>query len=265
MGPFEYDGPGSAFRSGVSIFHIACPMPTVFHDKSAVRTEIWNRLEEEGVARFPFPPHGRIPNFDGAKQAAKRLFRTPLLTDAERIKVNPDAPQRYVRIEALRRACTVYVPTPRLRGGFKKLDPDTIPEEKLEKAASLSNMDTWAEPVALADLPALDVIVTGSVGVTRDGHRCGKGEGYSDLEYAILRELDHDPVPVATTVHPLQVVDAFPTDAHDLPLLLIVTPDETISVQNPPSAPTGIDWDALSEEALEEMPVLQEVRETTAP
>jgi len=38
-------------------------------------------------------------------------------------------------------------------------------------------------------MPCLDAIVCGSVAVTRDGRRCGKGEGYSDLEFAILREL----------------------------------------------------------------------------
>jgi 5-formyltetrahydrofolate cyclo-ligase len=157
----------------------------------------------------------------------------------------------------------VYVPTPRLRGGFKRLDPSTIPAEEVSAAASLSNMDQWAEPVSLDDLPALDAIVTGAVAVTRDGRRCGKGEGYSDLEYALLRELGHDPVPVATTVHPLQVVDAFPTDRHDLPLSLIVTPDETTAVDDPPAPPDGVDWDALSDDDLDEMPVLRTLRNRT--
>jgi len=236
-------------------------MPGSFTNKSEARTAIWDKLEEKGVARFPFPPHGRIPNFENAKTAAERLFRTPLLADAERIKVNPDAPQRYVRIEALRRGCVVYVPTPRLRGGFKRLDPSAIPGDEVPAAASLSNMDQWAEPVSLDDLPALDAIVTGSVAVTRDGQRCGKGEGYSDPEYALLRELGHDPVPVATTVHPLQIVDAFPTDRHDLPLALIVTPDETIAVDDPSVPPDGIEWSALSDDDLDEMPVLQSLRD----
>jgi 5-formyltetrahydrofolate cyclo-ligase len=236
-------------------------MRTEFAQKASARTAVWDALEDEGAARFPFPPHGRIPNFDGAETAARRLLRTPPLADAEQIKVNPDAPQRYVRIEALRRGCTLYVPTPRLRGGFKRLDPTAIPDDEIASAASLSNMDQWAEPVALDDLPPLDAIVTGSVAVTRTGRRCGKGEGYSDLEYAILLELGHDPVPVATTVHPLQVVDALPTDPHDLPLSLVVTPDETIRVDDPPSGPTGIDWAALSDEDLDEMPVLRTVKE----
>ena len=46
-------------------------------------------------------------------------------------------------------------------------------------AASLSHGDRWSEEVALVDMPGLDAIVCGSVAVTRDGRRCGKGEGYS--------------------------------------------------------------------------------------
>jgi 5-formyltetrahydrofolate cyclo-ligase len=228
-----------------------------FDAKESARQYVWDRLETEGVARFPFPPHGRIPNFANAQAAAQRLFETQLFRAARRIKVNPDAPQRTVRIEALTLGITVYVPTPRLRGGFKRLDPAEIPTEKHKPAASLSKMDNWAEPVDLDDLPQLDAIVTGSVAVTRGGRRCGKGEGYSDLEFAILRELGHDPVPVATTVHPLQLVDALPTDPHDLPLSLIVTPDETVEVKDPPDPPGGIDWTAITDEDLDEMPVLE--------
>ena len=139
----------------------------------------------EGVARFPFPPHGRIPNFAGAEVAAARLLDIEPWKSATAIKVNPDSPQRPLRAEALRRGITVFVPTPRLRGGFKKLDPRRIPPDKIEAAASLSRGDRWSEEVALADMPGLDAIVCGSVAVTRDGRRCGKGEGYSDLEFAI--------------------------------------------------------------------------------
>ena len=117
---------------------------------------------------------------------------------ATAIKVNPDSPQRPLRAEALRRGITVFVPTPRLRGGFRKLDPHRIPPDKIEEAASLSRGNRWSEEVALTDMPRPDAIVCGSVVVTRDGRRCGKGEGYSDLEFAILRELGHPPVPVAT-------------------------------------------------------------------
>lgn len=236
-------------------------MNTDFNTKADARSQIWDELQATGIARFPYPPHGRIPNFEGAEQAAERLFEAEVMADAKHVKVNPDAPQRFVRIEALERGCTVYVPTPRLRGGFKRLDPTSISDDDLRTAASLSNMDTWAEPIGLGDLPQLDAIVTGSVAVTREGRRCGKGEGYSDLEYAILRELGHDAVPVATTVHSVQIVDQFPTDAHDVPLSLIVTPDETITIDSTPAPPTGIEWSRLSDTDLEEMPVLKTLRQ----
>ena len=104
-----------------------------FPDKSVARQWVWDRLSAEGVARFPFPPHGRIPNFAGAEVAAARLLEIEPWKSATAIKVNPDSPQRPLRAEALRRGITVFVPTPRLRGGFKKLDPRRIPPDKIDR------------------------------------------------------------------------------------------------------------------------------------
>jgi hypothetical protein len=67
------------------------------------RAPVWDWLNAEGVARFPFPPHGRIPNFAGAEVAAARLLEIEPWKSARAIKVNPDAPQRPLRAEALRR------------------------------------------------------------------------------------------------------------------------------------------------------------------
>ncbi len=233
-------------------------MPS-FDDKQAAREWVWGTLEDEGIARFPFPPHGRIPNVAGAREAAQRLVEHPVIADADRIKVNPDAPQRHVRELALAAGITVYVPTPRLTGGFKRLDPATIPDDAVPDAAALSKMDDWATPVDLDEMPPMDAIVAGSVAVTRDGHRVGKGEGYSDLEYAILRELGHPETPVGTTVHPVQVVDALPRTETDVPLSVICTPEATIEADEPPPAPDGIDWTKLDRERIEEMPILDEL------
>jgi 5-formyltetrahydrofolate cyclo-ligase len=231
-----------------------------FSSKDDARMAVWDLLQAKRLARFPFPPHGRIPNFAGAAQAAQRLFEHSPWKNAARLKINPDAPQRPVREEALRRGIQVYIPTPRLRGGFMLFDPTTIPSSKIREAAGLTTGSRWAKKISLQKLPQMDAIICGSVAVTRRGRRCGKGEGYSDLEYAILRELGHRPVPVATTVHGAQLVDAFPRDPNDLPLSLIVTPEATIRVKRPLSAPEGIDWSRLTEEDLDAMPVLRELR-----
>jgi 5-formyltetrahydrofolate cyclo-ligase len=239
-------------------------MPGPFPDKQSARQEIWDRLVEERLARFPFPPHGRIPNFKGAREAALRLFDEPEWRDAKRIKVNPDSPQKYVRAEALRRGIVVYVPTPRLRGGFMKLDPARIPFDAIGDASQMSRCARWAEPVALQDMPQLDAIVTGCVAVTESGRRAGKGEGYSDIEFGILRELGHAPVPVATTVNDVQVVAGFPIESNDIPLAVIATPTRTIRVATPPPAPAGIEWDRLTDQDIEDMPILADLRALAA-
>ena len=235
-------------------------MTARFNRKDDARAAVWRALGEARVARFPFPIEGRIPNFKGAEAAAKRLFTLPPWRDAKFLKINPDSPQKPVREEALRRGITYYMPTPRLKTGFRRFDPARIPPEKRGEAAALSTSEKWGELVPLDALPRFDAIVAGSVAVTRDGRRCGKGAGYSDIEFAILRELGHAPVPVATTVHPLQIVDDFPSDPTDLPLSAIVTPDEAIVVATPHPAPAGIDWSRLSDADLDAMPVLKALR-----
>jgi len=231
-----------------------------YGDKAAARKAVWDLLQKKKVARFPFPPHGRIPNFAGARQAAERLLAHPVFKRVRVIKVNPDSPQRWVRQLALERGITVITPTPRLQGAFRKLDPARIAREHYAEAATLKRGGKWGEDIRLAQMPKVDLVVMGSVAATRDGRRLGKGHGYADLEYALLRELGNPAVPLATTVHRLQVIDGFPVEAHDTPLSLIATPDELIEVKRRRRAPRGIDWQRLPREALEEMPVLAELR-----
>lgn len=230
-----------------------------FPSKDAARAAVWRALGEARAARFPFPIEGRIPNFKGAEAAAKRLFTLAPWSSARTLKVNPDSPQKPVREEALRRGIVYYMPTPRLAAGFRRFDPARIPPDRYAEAAALSTSGRWGELVPLHALPRFDAIVAGSVAVTRNGKRAGKGAGYSDLEFAILRELGHAPAPVATTVHPLQIVDDFPREDIDLSLAAIATPEACIVVKNPFPAPAGIDWSRLTEADLDAMPVLKEL------
>ena len=110
----------------------------------------------------------------------------------------------------------------------------------------------------------IDLIVTGCVGVGRDGARLGKGGGYSDLEYAILRELtliDAD-TPIVSTVHPSQVLPAaaIPVEPHDISLDLVCTPRRTLRFERSLARPTGVDWGALPDEKIDAIPVLAERR-----
>jgi len=227
-------------------------------DKQALRERMWDELEERGVARFPFPPHGRIPNFAGAEAAAERLADTPEWAAADAVKANPDAPQLPVRRRALRVEKTAYMAVPRLRDErcFLELDPARI--DDTDAAATISSADDYAERVGPEALPAIDLVVSGSVAVTETGARVGKGEGYSDLEFALLREIGlvDDDTTTATTVHEIQVVDEpVEVDPHDVPMDLVLTPERTIRT-TAGVKPSGIDWGGLSEERIEEIPVL---------
>lgn len=235
--------------------------PLSFATKDAARQHVWDRLSNEKLAAFPFPPHGRIPNFKGAADAARRLFDIPVFATARALKINPDSAQSAVRAEALRRGIDVYVPTPKLAGGFWRIDAKAVPMDAIRQASAMSTMAKWAEEVPLTALPQMDAIVSGSVAVTRSGKRCGKGAGYADREYAILLELGHTPVPVATTVHDVQLVGDFPQVGTDEPLSYVVTPSCIIDIPVPPDAPTGIDWAAITDADLEAMPVLADLKE----
>jgi 5-formyltetrahydrofolate cyclo-ligase len=229
-------------------------------DKAAHRERVWDRLESAGIARFPFPPHGRIPNFAGADRAADRLTETDEWRGADAIKANPDAPQLPVRRAALRAGKTVYMAVPRLRepDPFLELDPEAI--EDYDHATTVGGSAEAGVPVAPEGMDAIDLIVSGSVAVSEAGARIGKGEGYSDLEFAVLREfgLADEHTPVATTVHERQVITdgEIRPDRHDVPLTLVVTPERTIRTDPTDSPPTGIDWELLSDDRRALIPVL---------
>ncbi|GGK17838.1 5-formyltetrahydrofolate cyclo-ligase [Caldalkalibacillus thermarum] len=229
-------------------------------DKHRIRQMVWDKMEQEKVGRFPFPLQHRIPNFKGAEQAAHHLTQLPVYKQAKAVKVNPDAPQLPLRTQVLIDGKTLLVPTPRLKAGFIQIKPEWVPKGEERKAASLSHMQSYGRELPLSELPSIDLVVVGSVAVNRDGRRVGKGEGYADREYAILRELGHPPVPVMTTVHSIQVVeDSIPIDSYDLTVDFIVTEQGVLETNSPYPKPEGIDWERVTEEEKQEMPVLEEV------
>ena len=227
--------------------------------KAAIRERVWQLMESLGVAAFPRPVRGRIPNFVGAEEAARRLASLPEFASARVVKVSPDSPQRPVRELALRMGKVVLVPTPRLRGEFWLLEPSRL--RGLEREAStISGFTRLGRRVRLEDAPKVDLIVVGSVAVTPRGDRVGKGEGYSELEYAMLRELGKvdDSTPVATTVHDVQVVDEIPSMPFDVPVDIIVTPTRVIRVEPRRPKPRGLMLEYLTEAKVRDTPYLME-------
>lgn len=232
--------------------------------KQAVREEVWAALVREGAALFP-GAHGRIPNFRGAAAAAHRLAATPEWRRARTVKCNPDAPQRPVRLRALYDGKVVYMAVPRLREKkcFWKLDPARLRRSDFAQATAIAGAASFGRALHPRELPHIDLVVAGSVAVDRRGARLGKGGGYSDLEFAIGREVGaiDGRTRIVTTVHPLQVLDGpLPVTEHDFSLDVIVTPDQVI---RPPAAdrkrPPGILPAHLTAEIRRDVPVLRDL------
>jgi 5-formyltetrahydrofolate cyclo-ligase len=229
--------------------------------KHAVRGRIWALLEREGAA--PVGVYGRIPAFTGAELVADRLVELPIWRDARVVKAVPDRAQQPVRVRALRDGKLLYMAVPKLAGQqpFVLLDPArlTVPPE--QAAANKTALEV-GEPVSIEDMQSVDLVVCGSVAVSRRGVRLGKGAGYSDIEVALLVEagLLGEQTTIVTTVHDLQVVDdELPEAAHDFSVDLIVTPTQVISC-GPPRRPSGLDWSLLTSAQVKAMPVLRQKR-----
>lgn len=229
-------------------------------EKQMLRQIVWDELTRRRQAAFPVPVHGRIPNFVGAPKAAARLRETPEWQQARAIKVNPDTPQHPVRLNAILDGKVLYMPTPRLTAGFLCLRPEWVPPGKERFATSIKGLAQYGREVELDQVEPLGLIVAGSVAVDPKGSRIGKGEGYADREYAILREMGHPEMVIATTVHEIQVVAEVPREEFDIPVDLFCTPERTVRPQLTFAKPAGIDWGRVTAEELERMVPLRDLQ-----
>ncbi|CAD7953258.1 unnamed protein product [Amoebophrya sp. A25] len=263
--------------------------------KWAVRQRVWDYLEKhEDLARFPRPVRHRIPNFVGAEAAAEKNFATlPEFQRARVVKVNPDTPQKQIRYLTMKQGKTLMVPQPRLlKGFFSKITHEVVNayhhgnssasnstgtsstlHQNLAYLSTSGGAAAVGQPLdfdAMDDVK-VDLVVIGSVAVNpRTGARIGKGEGFAEIEYGVLRmmgQIDEN-TPVVTHVHDCQVVEDkdIPSEkllAHDVCVDVIVTPTRVIRIpkeQKGKPQPTGIYWELLSPQKLAQVKVLRDLK-----
>lgn len=112
----------------------------------------------------------------------------------------------------------------------------------------------------------LDILVFGSVAVSRTGHRIGRGNGYVDLDFGLLKHCGSitPKTIIVTVVHDEQVYDTLPAELfvnYDVPVDIIVTPTEVIRVTKPLTRPAGLQWNLLSQRRLDIITVLKAIKE----
>ena len=235
-------------------------------DKWAIREEVWTALETARVVRGR-SVHDKIPHFIGCDDAALQVTELPEWQAARAVKSNPDQPQRPLRQLALEQGKLLYMAVPRLKDErvFIELDP-TRPEVDPKKASTISGAFRVGRPVYVSEMQPVDLVVSGSVAVNRQGVRIGKGGGFADLEYGLAAAAGilTPQTPVISTVHAMQVLDEeLPWTQHDVPLDIVITVDEVIRCDQGSGdlpRPRGIYWEDLDERKIRSIPLLVKLR-----
>ncbi|XP_030622214.1 methenyltetrahydrofolate synthase domain-containing protein isoform X2 [Chanos chanos] len=231
-----------------------------------IRHKVWDYIENKNLANFPRPVHNRIPNFKGAAQACNRLIDLQEFKSSKVVKVNPDRPQEKARYNTLDARKTLLVPTPRLRTGLfnKIVPPPGASKEDLHVCSTSQGVKEFSVPIGLDAKVQVDLVVVGSVAVSEKGYRIGKGEGFADMEYAMMASMGavNESTTVVTIVHDCQVVD-IPEElieSHDLTVDYILTPTRVLKTECKHPKPQGIIWTKLDSDMLEKIPILKKLR-----
>ncbi|BFF88836.1 methenyltetrahydrofolate synthase domain-containing protein [Drosophila madeirensis] len=236
--------------------------------KRSLRVQTWKKIQEGKVGIGFNNIFNRIPAFVDADKAAALLIQEEEFKKAEHIKVNIDRALHDFKEQALLADKSVYLPSTRDSSALcLKVDvPADATEEQKKEALRVQDILKFRTEIGLESKLKLDLVVIGSVVVSREGYRIGRGNGFADLDIGLLIELGAitpDTV-IATIVHDLQVVDTLPLDLfqkYDTPVDIIVTPTEVIRVAKRLPRPNGVFWEILSERRLKILPVLQQFKE----
>ncbi|XP_037068674.1 methenyltetrahydrofolate synthase domain-containing protein-like [Pollicipes pollicipes] len=148
--------------------------------------------------------------------------------------------------------------------------PQARLRRNLHRVARAEGVRKFSTPIGLDNIVPVDLIVVGSVAVSKDGYRIGKGEGYADLEYAMARGAGavSEETLVITTVHDDQVFDYLPPELFGAQATctvdMIVTHrrrSSTVSQRTRQDRP-GIIWNAGDgRRKLKAIPILKALRE----
>ncbi|XP_050099467.1 protein FAM98B [Anopheles aquasalis] len=242
--------------------------------KRYYRLDVLSKMRTEKRSQSSGPSNSssrKIPFFQEAEQAAERLAETEEFKKANKIKVNIDLAQEAVKLQVLKANKTLFVaPSQKseyLYAKIKPCDTNEIPIAQQKRIVKMLGAEDTFEELGLDQSEPLDMIIVGCVAVSEQGQRIGKGNGYVDLEIALLTEqgVITPQTVIATTVADAQVYESLPREIfkpYDFTVDLIVTPTRVIRVANRPAHRViGIQWGLLSARRLEVVRVLKKLKE----
>jgi len=237
--------------------------------RDETRERVWSDLRAVARpdSRFAWDFSSFIADYEGSDAGATRLLERAGEPASTQWFITPDNNLDPLRERLIEAGASFVMPTYGIRRGFLRLDPSAVPAGQAAFASTLDGMNRFGERIPLSEmedsLEPFEYMVTGASFVTGDGLRMGKGHGYFDLEWAMLREigLAGDPTAVVAMVHDVQVLDdvhgrELAAD-HDTIVDEIVTPTTRIEIEDSPPKPAGIRWALLDRDEVDEMPPLR--------
>jgi 5-formyltetrahydrofolate cyclo-ligase len=177
--------------------------------------------------------------------------------------VPPDEALFQVRFNALMDRKRLLLASPGLREGFFVLTADSLPPRRWLHAVRSGGIARFGKRVSAhpGSLGRVDLLITGAVAVDPRGGRLGKGMGFFDLEYAILREMGSvsQKTPVVALVHEAQLLPSVPMEEGDVPVDWIVTPERILPCKPVVAKPEGIPWGRIPRRDLRRIRPLWEL------
>lgn len=224
--------------------------------KERIRNEVWARMGPTS--------HGAIPTFPGQNRAAERLRHLPCYQETKAIMVPPDLAQLQVRINAIVDGKRLIMATPGMRDGFYLLEKNSLRARDWAIAPRSTNVRRFGRRLAtsLAEIGKIDLMVTGAVAVDLRGGRLGKGSGFFDLEYLLLKEIGAvgEETRICAIVDDAQIYEEVPMETRDVAIDIICTPTRVIYITDRSPRPEGIPWDEIGERGIKKMRPLRELK-----
>lgn len=248
----------------------------------AKRKRIWACVYRELVrlaipdSRFNLDFLSFAPDFRGSAAAVNRVVEQTCYKDARTLLITCDNSLEGLRYQALKDGKKVIVGTYRLRRGFVLLDPSRINDADLRLAACLDGMENpgIGRLVSLMQLRDegvhIDLCVTGGLVFNQEGVVLHEGQALFEVQWALLQDIKilANIAPVIAVVHSCQVVDeasmglekTSPNKPGEVQCDMVITPDRVFKIEAAMKSASGIDFDNVDAEALNNIQPLQELK-----
>ncbi|RLI70093.1 5-formyltetrahydrofolate cyclo-ligase [Archaeoglobales archaeon] len=195
-----------------------------FRTKEDVRKYVWKEIEKMAIP--PFPVSGRIPNFRGSSKACEKIRELEEYKKSKIVFSAPDSPLRRAREVVLKDNKILLAVKPRMTG-FLILDAKNTSatiKEMLRSGKEIKENELYK-------LKKIDLFIQGCVAVDVRGYRIGKGSGYGDKEYALLKKHGLiDDCLYVVIAHDIQIFDdlSYLMEEHDVKADVILTPSKVV-------------------------------------